>query len=610
MLYLGDFAAGSTIYIPFHTFNSSGASVTITGLAVTDVEIYKSGSVTQRASDAGYTLLDTDGIDFDGVTGIHGFSVNTGDNTDAGFYAAGADYWVVVSAITVDGQTVNFVAAIFSIDNRGLLRPTTAGRTLDVAATGEAGLDLGNALVPVGAIPWLGIIDNGVAQAAAGTAVTIRAAASFAADDLIGMTYASGNNSRIISDNDASDGVTVASAFTSDPGAAQYYIFGSPPGSNFEAGLADGAITAAKIGSDAFTAAKFAADVTTEFQNGLATAAALATVDGNVDAILLDTAEIGTAGAGLTNINLPNQTMDIVGNITGNLSGSVGSVTGAVGSVTGAVGSVTGAVGSVTGNVDGNVTGTIGGLATQAKADVNAEVGTALSDIHLDHLFATDYDPASKPGTATALLNELVENNAGVSRFTAGALAQAPTGGGETLDAIADAVWDELLSGHAVSGSTGEALSAAAAGGGLDEAGVRDALGLAAPNLDTQLGAIKSDTAATLVDTAEIGAAGAGLTVLATQATAAAILEDTGTTLPAQVAALNNLSADDVLDEVVEGSTTLRESIRLANSALGGKASGLGTSTATFRDLADTKDRVTATVDSDGNRSNVVRDLT
>lgn len=37
---------------------------------------------------------------------------------------------------------------------------------------------------------------------------------------------------------------------------------------------------------------------------------------------------IGTAGAGLTNINLPNQTMDITGNITGNLSGSVGSVTG------------------------------------------------------------------------------------------------------------------------------------------------------------------------------------------------------------------------------------------------------------------------------------------
>ena len=43
---------------------------------------------------------------------------------------------------------------------------------------------------------------------------------------------------------------------------------------------------------------------------------------------------VGTAGAGLTNINLPDQTMNITGDITGNLSGSVGSVTGSVGSVT------------------------------------------------------------------------------------------------------------------------------------------------------------------------------------------------------------------------------------------------------------------------------------
>lgn len=37
----------------------------------------------------------------------------------------------------------------------------------------------------------------------------------------------------------------------------------------------------------------------------------------DIDAILLDTAEIGTAGAGLTNINLPDQTMDITGNLYG-----------------------------------------------------------------------------------------------------------------------------------------------------------------------------------------------------------------------------------------------------------------------------------------------------
>lgn len=103
-------------------------------------------------------------------------------------------------------------------------------------------------------------------------------------------------------------------------------------------------------------------------------AAILAAVDTEIASLITT---IGVAGAGLTEaggdgdhltaINLPNQTMDIVGNITGNLSGSVGSVTGAVGSVTGAVG-------SVTGNVGGNVTGSVGSLATQAKADVNAEV--------------------------------------------------------------------------------------------------------------------------------------------------------------------------------------------------------------------------------------------
>jgi hypothetical protein len=58
------------------------------------------------------------------------------------------------------------------------------------------------------------------------------------------------------------------------------------------------------------------------------------TIDATVDAILVDTAEIGAAGASLTAINLPDQTMNITGNITGNLSGSVGSVTGAVGSLT------------------------------------------------------------------------------------------------------------------------------------------------------------------------------------------------------------------------------------------------------------------------------------
>jgi hypothetical protein len=60
------------------------------------------------------------------------------------------------------------------------------------------------------------------------------------------------------------------------------------------------------------------------------------------------------------------------------------------------------------------------------------------------------------------------------------------------------------------------------------------------------------------------------------------------------------------LDDPVEGSYTLRQLLRLISSALFGKASGGGTTTITFRDLGDTKDRIVETVDSHGNRSAVV----
>lgn len=73
---------------------------------------------------------------------------------------------------------------------------------------------------------------------------------------------------------------------------------------------------------------------------------------------------------------------------------------------------------------------------------------------------------------------------------------------------------------------------------------------------------------------------------------------------------LSATGVDDVLDEVVDGTTTARESFRLANATLGGKASGLAGVTAVYRDLADTKNRISATVDADGNRSAVTRDLT
>jgi hypothetical protein len=75
---------------------------------------------------------------------------------------------------------------------------------------------------------------------------------------------------------------------------------------------------------------------------------------------------IGTAGAGLTNINLPNQTMDIVGNITGNLSGSVGSVTG--GATAAAVATLQTSVDTIDDFVDGEVASILAAVDTEVSA--------------------------------------------------------------------------------------------------------------------------------------------------------------------------------------------------------------------------------------------------
>jgi len=116
--YIGDFAAGSTIRLLWDTFGASAESITMSGLAVTDIEVYKGSSMTQRSSDAGYTLLDTDGIDLDGATGIHGIEIDLDDDTDSGFFAIGNDYVVVINSITVNSQTVRFCLGSFSIQNR------------------------------------------------------------------------------------------------------------------------------------------------------------------------------------------------------------------------------------------------------------------------------------------------------------------------------------------------------------------------------------------------------------------------------------------------------------------------------------------------------------
>jgi hypothetical protein len=105
---------------------------------------------------------------------------------------------------------------------------------------------------------------------------------------------------------------------------------------------------------------------------------------------------------------------------------------------------------------------------------------------------------------------------------------------------------------------------------------------------------------------AELDSAAAPLATGAQVSSAAAAVQGS-------VAALNNLSAAQVtaavLDDAVEGAFSLRQLLRGFAAALLGKLSGAGGTTVAIRDLADTKNRVAATVDSDGNRTAVTLNL-
>lgn len=69
-------------------------------------------------------------------------------------------------------------------------------------------------------------------------------------------------------------------------------------------------------------------------------------------------------------------------------------------------------------------------------------------------------------------------------------------------------------------------------------------------------------------------------------------------------------SVADILAGVIEGSITLKGALRLVLAVLAGETTGGGTTTVTFRDVADAKARVTATVTAVGDRTAITRDIT
>lgn len=113
MTYLGDFSVNGTVELKWSTNAANGAS--ITRATNGSIRLYKGSSAVERASAAGIT--DTE--DFDALTGVHHLKIDLSDNTDAGFYASGSEYQVVLAAATIDGQVVNAVLGHFSVERYG-----------------------------------------------------------------------------------------------------------------------------------------------------------------------------------------------------------------------------------------------------------------------------------------------------------------------------------------------------------------------------------------------------------------------------------------------------------------------------------------------------------
>jgi hypothetical protein len=212
----------------------------------------------------------------------------------------------------------------------------------------------------------------------------------------------------------------------------------------------------------------------------------ISSIDSVTTAILIDTAQIGVAGAGLTDLATQASVNTIDSNVdavlvdtnelqSDNIPGLISTLDAVVDTVkvdTAAILLDTGTtlparLGSIEGASFSTSTDSLEAIRDRGDSAwitgggggsggaTPAEVATALTDIHLDKLFAANYDPASKPGSATALLNELVENDGGVARYTVNALENGPSGSGSSAEVIAAAVWDTLQSAHKISGTYG-----------------------------------------------------------------------------------------------------------------------------------------------------------
>lgn len=287
------------------------------------------------------------------------FTAAAGDNISF-FPPVNAAYWNALATVALP------------------LAPTTAGRTLDVSATGEAGVDWANVGSPTTAVDLSGTTIKTTQKVDVDTIKTNPV--------VNGGTITFPTNATVASTTNITAGtVTTATNVTTVNGLAANVITATSINADAitAAKIADGAIDAATFAASAINAAAIAADAIT--------AAKIA--DGAIDAATFAAGAINAAAIAADAITDAKVAADVT---IASVTGAVGSVTGAVGSVTGAVGSVTAAV-TLTAAYDAAKTAAQAGDAMSLTAAVRPGIrkNTALAAFEILMTDSTNHNPAT-----------------------------------------------------------------------------------------------------------------------------------------------------------------------------------------------------------------------
>lgn len=300
---LGQVDAGSTINIWFTTHSQAGGSVApSSAFEAADVKLYKNGSSTERSSTSGWTMTSP----FDAITGLHLLTIDLSDNTDAGFYAAGARYAAVLSPDeTVDGQTVVKVLAVFSIG------PVSANVTQWLGTAVATPVTAG---VPT--VADVANVRRATAQAGSSSSITLDASASATTDFYVDQTVTilsgtgAGQTRMIRSYNGTTKVATITPNWQTNPDSSSVFLL-LPTGrvdlgtwvGTTPTGVIAGGYISADVGSWGGNAPAQAV-LETSLRRGTAQAGAASTITLDASASAIDSFYVGqeisiTSGSGV-----------------------------------------------------------------------------------------------------------------------------------------------------------------------------------------------------------------------------------------------------------------------------------------------------------------------